>query len=80
MNDLKLLNAVPNKERGGGRERGKREKKRKREVTAVIRIVLVDQYIGVHDDSTPHKRLLGTTFLSLCVFSLKNKPILYKKT
>ena len=41
-------------ERGGGRERGKREKKRKREVTAVIRIVLVDQYIGVHDDFTPH--------------------------
>ena len=37
MHDLKLLNAVPNKERGGGRERGKREKKRKREVTAVIR-------------------------------------------
>ena len=57
MNDLRVLNAVPNKEKGRGRERGKREKKRKREVTAVIRKFPVDLYMGVHDDSTPHNRL-----------------------
>ena len=37
---------------GRGGERAKR--KEKRQITAAVRKVPIDQYMGVHDDSTPY--------------------------
>lgn len=50
---MRKLNDVP-KERERGKGKGEREKrKEKREIAAVVNL-LIDQYMGVRDDSTPY--------------------------
>ena len=54
---MRKLNDVP-KERervkGKGERRSERKEKEKREIATVVRKVPIDQYMGVHDDSTPY--------------------------
>lgn len=51
---MRKLNDAPKEREREGKGEGEREKrKEKREIAAVVKVP-IDQYMGVHDDSTPY--------------------------